>query len=172
MNEQDFAEASSYWDRHDADTAKMDRTTLKVEIEQYIVSKNTCALATGWGGAVRCTPVEYGWHDGAFWIFTEGGHKFDGLAHNTNVGLAIFDPYDGFGRISGLQVTGRAAVIEPFSPEYLRAAACKKIPEAALRALPHTMHLLRITPVRFDFLRSAFKDQGFASRQSLVWAEE
>ena len=35
-------------------------------IEDYIQRGNTCALATGAGDYVRCTPIEYSYHDGCF----------------------------------------------------------------------------------------------------------
>lgn len=44
---------------------------------------------------MRCTPIEYSYHDGRFWMFSEGGEKFIGLEKNENVCLAIYDKYDG-----------------------------------------------------------------------------
>ena len=41
--------------------------------------------------SVRCTPLEYSYHDGCFGIFTESGEKFIGLEKNKNVSLAVFE---------------------------------------------------------------------------------
>ncbi len=48
----------------------------KKAVEEYIQANNTCALATAAGDFVRCTPLEYTYHDDCFWIFfSEGGEK-------------------------------------------------------------------------------------------------
>lgn len=52
---------------------------VKEIIENYISDNNVCALATGTGDYVRCTPLEYSYHDGKFWIFSEGGETLDGI---------------------------------------------------------------------------------------------
>ena len=67
----------------------MPEEALKQAVEKYIQENNTCALATGSGDYVRCTPIEYSYHDGKFWMFSEGGEKFIGLEKNANVSLAI-----------------------------------------------------------------------------------
>ena len=52
------------------------------EMHSSVNSNNTCTLATGTGDYVRCTPIEYSYHDGKFWMFSEGGEKFIGLEKN------------------------------------------------------------------------------------------
>lgn len=85
----------------------------KKAVEEYIQANNTCALATAAGDFVRCTPLEYTYHDDCFWIFSEGGEKFYALEKNKNVCLVIFDKYEGFGKLKGMQVTGLASIVEP-----------------------------------------------------------
>ena len=101
--------AARYWDEKDAGSVKLDKAKLQAMIEDYIQRGNTCALATGAGDYVRCTPIEYSYHDGCFWMFSEGGKKFIGLAENSNVCLAIYDKYEGFAKLHGIQVTGSLA---------------------------------------------------------------
>lgn len=98
MTHEDYERAANHWKIKDASDEKMDRDTLLKEIEQYIKSNNTCALATGSGEFVRVTPIEYTYHDGAFWMFSEGGEKFKALEKNKNVCIAIYDKYEGFGK--------------------------------------------------------------------------
>jgi hypothetical protein len=81
--------------------------------------------------------------------------------------LAIFDPYSGFGELGGMQVSGKAELVEPWTPEYTEFLAYKKIPQEALKKLEHPMYLIKVRPVSIDFLNSAFKKQGFDSRQHL-----
>ena len=88
----------------------------------FIQEHKVCALATGSGEYVRCTPIEYNFVDGAFYLFSEGGMKFKGLKDNKNVCLAIFDAGDkvGFGELHSAQISGAAEIVEPFSEEYLK----------------------------------------------------
>lgn len=57
--DQVLLEAAYYWERKDAGSVPMDAVKLKSIVEDYILSNNTCALATGIGSFVRCTPIEY-----------------------------------------------------------------------------------------------------------------
>ena len=164
--------AARYWDKKDAGSVKLDREKLRTIVENYIQDNNTCALATGAGNYVRCTPIEYSYHDGCFWLFSEGGRKFIGLAENPQVCLAIFDSYEGFGKLHGVQVMGRAELVEPFCEAYNAHAAFQKIPLAALQKLSSPMHLICIHPTRMDCLFSEFKELGCGSRQTLILEEK
>ena len=163
--------AARYWDEKDANSVKLDRARLQTMIADYLKANNTCALATGAGNYVRCTPIEYSYHDGCFWMFSEGGRKFIGLAENPNVCLAIYDPYQGFGNLRGIQVMGHAELVEPFSEPYCAHAAHQKIPLSALQKLSSPMHLIRVRPTRIDCLFSEFKELGCGTRQTLILEE-
>lgn len=104
MTHEEFEKAAYYWDNKEQ--TAMPEEALKQAVLKYIGENNTCALATGTGDYVRCTPIEYSFHDGKFWMFSEGGRKFIGLEKNSHVCLAIYDKYDGFGNLRSLQVTG------------------------------------------------------------------
>ena len=165
MTHEEFEKAAHYWDNKEQ--TAMPEDALKQTVLKYIGENNTCALATGTGDYVRCTPIEYSFHDGKFWMFSEGGRKFIGLEKNSHVCLAISDKYDGFGNLRSLQVTGIATMVEPFSEEYIAHAAFKKIPLDALKKLPSPMNLICVTPTRIDALFSDFKKDGYSSRQVL-----
>lgn len=172
LSQQTFAAAARYWEEKDAESVKLDKDKLRTMAEAYIQANDTCALATGTGDYVRCTPIEYSYHDGCFWMFTEGGKKFIGLAKNNNACLAIFDKYDGFGNLHGIQITGKAELIEPFSEAYNAHAAHKNISLAFLQKLKSPMHLICVHPTRMDCLFSDFKKLGCASRQTLLLGEQ
>lgn len=163
----DYKKAASYWLKKDEESARMGREELLAAAESFIAARNTCALAAGSGDFVRCTPIEYSYFGGSFWMMSEGGLKFRALETNKNVCLAIFDPYSGFGELGGMQVSGTAETVEPWTPEYTEFLAYKKIPQEALKKLEHPMYLIKVRPVSIDFLNSAFKKQGFDSRQHL-----
>ena len=167
MTHEQFEKAAQYWEHKEQ--AAMPQNALKKAVAHYIAQNNTCALATGTGDYVRCTPIEYSFHDGKFWMFSEGGKKFVGLEKNPNVCLAIYDKYDGFGNLRSLQVTGKAELIEPFSEAYNAHASYKKIPLAALEKLPSPMNLICVTPTEIQALFSDFKKEGYSSRQTLTF---
>ena len=169
MNHEDYKKAADHWKPIDAASVKMPQEELFAAMETYILTNDTCALATGSGSQIRNTPIEYTYHDGAFWMFSEGGEKFLGLEQNKNVCLAIFDKYAGFAKLKGMQVQGVAEIVEPFSEEYLKAAEFKKIPIEMLKKLPEVMNLIKIVPERIDFLNSDFKKDGYGSRQEHVY---
>ncbi len=166
MTHEDYVRAIEYW--KNKKTIAMPKDELLKKANEYIEKNNTCALATGTGDFIRCTPVEYSYHDGKFWIFTEGGEKFIGLEKNKNVSLAIYDKYDGFGNLHSIQITGIAEFIPPFSETYNSHAAIKKISIEALKRLDSPMNLLCITPSRMDLLFSDFKKEGYSNRQTLM----
>ena len=168
MKSNEYKKAIIFWNKKEV--KKMPAELLKAAVEEFFFSNAVCALATGAGSYVRCTPLEYSYHDGKFWIFTEGGEKFIGLETNKNVSLAVFDKNTNFGELKGVQVMGVAELIEPMSDEYLQHAEYKKIPAAALQKLAdkgEPMYLLCITPVKMDVLFSDFKKQGYDSRQKI-----
>ena len=166
MTHEQYEKAARYWENKEQ--TAMPQEALKKAVDDYIRQNNTCALATGTGDYVRCTPIEYSFHDGKFWMFSEGGKKFVGLEKNPNVCLAIYDKYDGFGNLRSLQVMGTAELIEPFSEAYNAHAAYKKIPLAALEKLLSPMNLICVTPTEIQALFSDFKKEGYSSRQTLT----
>jgi nitroimidazol reductase NimA-like FMN-containing flavoprotein (pyridoxamine 5'-phosphate oxidase superfamily) len=163
----DYEKVASYWKEKDKETVKMDSESLLKKIIEFISSHNTCALAVASGDFVRCTPIEYNYVDGSFYLFSEGGLKFKALKDNKNVCLAVYEEYKGFGKLKGLQVTGKAEIIEPWSEEYLKLLVFKKIPEATMRKLPEPMNLIKIVPTVMEFLCSDLKNDGYYSRQRL-----
>jgi hypothetical protein len=168
----DYEKAARYWAEKERQDVRMEDAALLAEMERFILAHNTCALAAGFEDFVRCTPIEYTYRNGQFWLLSEGGLKFQALAHNANVCLAIFDAYAGPEKLGGMQVSGRAELVEPWSSEYLELLAYKHLPAERLKKLPITMHLIRITPVRIDFLWSGFKAAGVSSRQHLCFPAE
>ncbi len=168
MTHDEYIKAASFWDEKSG--VKMEEDELRRRVYEYLSTSRVCALATGSGDGVRCTPLEYSFHDGVFWIFTEGGHKFTALEKNANVSLAVFDLNTSFNALKSVQVTGRAEIVEPLSEEYVKHAEYKKIPLEALKKLyeeGRTMYLIAVHPLRMEALFSSFKKDGFDSRETL-----
>ena len=165
MWEMDYDKAANHWIEKDRDSAKMKENVLKAKINAFIEGHNTCALATASSDGVRCTPIEYNYSDDCFYFFSEGGLKFKGLKENKHVGIAIYEPYSGFANLKSLQIEGMASMIEPFSDEYLKIMAIKKIPVETMKKLPCPMNLIKVEPKKFDYLDSNLKKEGYGSRQ-------
>ena len=163
----DYDTASGYWINKDKDSVHIEENALKDKIEQFIKSHNTCALATGCNDFVRCTPIEYNYVCGFFYLFSEGGLKFKALKENRHVAFAVYEPYGGFANLKSLQVTGMAEIVEPFCDEYLKLLEHKKIPVEAMKKLPQPIHLIKIIPTEYDYLDSELKKDGFSARQHL-----
>lgn len=163
----DWQQAAEYWEQKDRAGVCMERDALRQRIGDYLRAHRTCALATACGDLVRCTPIEYSWYDDRLWMLSEGGRKFAALRGNPRVCLAVFDPSPEFGALGGMQITGTAGLVEPWSEEYCALLRFRRIPEQALRGLDHPMYLLRVTPERIEFLNSAFRAEGYSVRQRL-----
>lgn len=168
MTHEQFEQAASYWTSRESDARRMPEDELRKELDGFLGAHNTCALATGYDGFVRCTPLEYAWRGGAFWIFSEGGLKFRALEHNTHVSLAVFEQYGGFGSLASAQVTGEAQVVDPASDEFAEAALARGLSAEALDKVKTSLHLIKVTPTRIDYLSSALKSRGYDVRQ---WIE-
>ena len=163
----DYDVAAEHWAEKDKASVHMEPDALREKIDAFIQSHNTGALATACDAFVRCTPIEYNYVDGCFYLFSEGGLKFRALKENKNAGFAIFESYGGFGQLKGLQIMGTAEMVEPFSAEYLKLLEHKKIPIDAMKKLPTPMNLIKLVPDSFDYLDSDLKKGGFGSRQHL-----
>ena len=62
MTQEEYENAAQYWKKKEQ--IQMPREELQQAVEEYLASNNVCALATGTGDYVRCTPIEYSYHDG------------------------------------------------------------------------------------------------------------
>lgn len=164
-----YDEASEYWTSRERSYKR--HPEAKKSLLDFITTHHICALATGAGDFVRCTPIEYNWVDQAFWLFSEGGLKFRALKDNKNVCLAIYDEVKGlgFGQLHSVQISGTAEIIMPFSEDYMKLLAYKHIPEAAIRKMQPPIHLIRIFPAEADYLNSDFKKDGYDSRQHILF---
>ncbi len=168
MRAEEYKKAAEFWKSKEC--KEMPAELLKSAVDEFLCNSSVCALATGTGDYVRCTPLEFSYHDSRFWIFTEGGEKFIGLEKNKSVSLAVFDKNPKFSELKSVQVMGTAELIETMSDEYVAHAEYKKVPVNALQNLAdkgELMYLLCITPTRMDVLFSDFKKQGYDSKQRL-----
>ncbi|MCI7327170.1 MAG: pyridoxamine 5'-phosphate oxidase family protein [Hornefia butyriciproducens] len=168
MTEEQYKQAESFWTRKDEAEKKLNADVLYDWIDKFLSSHKILALATAAGNFVRCTPLEYSWHDDTIWIFTEGGLKFRALRENKHVSAAVFETNASFGGLKSLQIEGTVEIVEMFSDEYKKAAEFRRIPLKTLKKLEEPMWLLKITPSEITCLNSDFKKDEYGSRQMYI----
>jgi menaquinone-dependent protoporphyrinogen IX oxidase len=144
---------------------EMNTEELIDEINKFITSHNTCALATSCGEFVRNTPIEYTYYKGNFYFISEGGLKFKGILKNPKVCIAIFNGYTSMKEVKGIQVSGKSEIIPYLCDEYLEIFAFKKITLESIRNLPVTLNLIKVVPEVFELLNTDFNNIGFDSKQ-------
>lgn len=134
-------------------------------IETFLRAHRTGVLATGHDGRVRATPVDYLYADGMVYIYSEGGEKFVHLIQNPTAALAIYNDDTALEEIRGLQLTGRADILRPDDPGHSEALALRGISPEKYAALTIEMNVIRIVPLKAEYLNAAFRDEGRAIRQ-------
>jgi hypothetical protein len=100
----------------------LSRKELESEILDYLDKKQACTLATcGKEGAPRVSVVDYV-NDGlTFYIFSEGGRKFQNLKENRRAAIGIGSSSKTFRSVRGINISGMADVFAEDTPEYVYA---------------------------------------------------
>lgn len=146
--------------------AKIPISKLGKDVENFLKQHNTCTLGTGSSGRMRVTPLEYIYVQGQIYILSEGGEKFANLIFNSQVSVAVYEDYTDMASLSGMQITGRATVVEDLE-EYQEVIKIKGLSMDFIRTLPVDLHMIRIDLEKVEFLNSDYKKQGYSSRQVL-----
>ena len=144
----------------------MPENELRKKINAFLAAHNTCVLSTGSGDRIRATPIEYTYTDGALYFLSEGGEKFANLLVNPYVHIAVFDPYEGFQKLAGLQISGKAEVIPADSNEYARILMVKGLDYKSMK-VPVALNMIKVRLTRFEFLSSELGLEGYDIRQSI-----
>lgn len=161
----DIVHFQNFWKIQQQTAKHMERDAALAHIIRFIEHHNTCALATGTGDYVRCTPIEYTYMDGEFYLYSEGGDKFLGLEKNKNVSLAVFEYYGDKNDSHGLQVMGEATLYPPRCELFKKVLAFKGIPYDVMKAAKVDVALIRITPRVYEMYDTDFVKAGYDVRQ-------
>ncbi len=141
---------------------------LTERIETFIRQHRSLALATAAAGYLRCTPLEYMYLDHVFYVITEGGFKFRGILENGDASAVIYDERtDASDRFVSLQILCKAAPVPVGSDEYYTAMAAGGMTREKLSAMPITLFLLKIVPLRYEYLDSDLMQEGYDIKQIL-----
>jgi hypothetical protein len=150
-----------------SDSTDMPQDRIMAHVEEVLLSHNTCVLCTANDGGARATPIAYVYRNGALFFLSEGGEKFARLYANPQVNIAVFDAYSSFDKLLGVQIEGRAEMIETFSDEYIDFIESKGLTEEKLRKLPVALNLFKVLPERIEILDSGFANEEFEVKE--VW---
>jgi len=138
---------------------KLTNEELKREITQFIKKHKICTLATCSGNIPRSTPVRYMSRGMIIYVFAEGGGKIANLRKNPNVSLSLYGAYKGFASVKGLQLWGKAEVIEQKERE--KFAEAKRLWETQRRKdidpnirkqIPSVMKVIKIVVTEARYL--------------------
>ena len=144
---------------------KIDEEKVKTAIDEFLTSHNTCTLSTGHLDRVRSTPIEYNYIDGFVYLLSEGGEKFANLLLNEDVSVAIYEDYTGMNNLQGIQITGKATIIEENGEEYNHVLKLKGLNVDVIQSLSVNMNMIKIAMEKVEFLNSKFKMDGADAKQ-------
>lgn len=101
---------------------KLTHDELKKRIIKFLEEHKICTLASCSDNIPRSTPVRYRSKGLTLYILTEGGMKVKNIMKNPHVSVSLYGDYSGFQSVKGLQVWGRAEIIDPENRERYREA--------------------------------------------------
>lgn len=139
--------------------------TIKKSIDDFLQRHNTCALATGHDGIVRATPIEYTYRNGLIYLLSEGGEKFAHILLNRWISLCIYDEFKGMNQLGGIQITGIAERIDIGCDEYCTVLREKGLDVNKIITMPISLHMIKITITKIEFLWSEFSRLGYEIKQ-------
>jgi menaquinone-dependent protoporphyrinogen IX oxidase/uncharacterized protein YhbP (UPF0306 family) len=142
----------------------LDHDKLKIAIDEFLSSHNTCTLATCHLDNVRSTPIEYNYYNSFLYLLTEGGEKFSNLLLNKNVSVSVYEDYNGMKNLKGMQITGQASFIED-DEEFNNVLKFKGLNVEFIKSMPIKMNIVKIVPEKIEFLNSQFKNNGYSAKQ-------
>jgi menaquinone-dependent protoporphyrinogen IX oxidase/uncharacterized protein YhbP (UPF0306 family) len=143
---------------------QLDKEKLKIAIDEFLSTHNTCTLATCHQNNVRSTPIEYNYYNGSLYLLTEGGEKFSNLILNKNVSVSVYEDFNGMNNLKGMQITGQASMIED-NDEFNSVLEFKGLNIDFVKSMPIKMNMVKIIPDKIEFLNSQFKNEGYNAKQ-------
>jgi len=101
---------------------RLTQDELKEKIIVFLTENKICTLATCSNNIPRSTPVRYRSEDLTIYILAEGGMKIKNIRENPDVSVSLYGEYSGFQSVRGLQLWGKAEIINPEDGDrYLKA---------------------------------------------------
>ena len=135
---------------------------LKERIIAFLEENPICTLATCSNNIPRSTPVRFRNKGLTIYILAEGGMKIKNLKENPKVSLSLYGEYSGFQSVRGLQLWGKAEIINPEDGESYREAnrivnlqGRQDLKDLGIENLRHNMKAIKVTIERARYLSIA-----------------
>ncbi len=144
---------------------RMPRDELINYVDDFLNSHNTCTLSTSYNGRVRSTPIEYIYNNSTMYFLSEGGQKFSNILLNSKVSISVYEPFTVMEKLAGMQITGKASIIQRNTDEYREVLKLKNIDEDKVFSLHVLMNLIKVEVKKVEFLYYKFKDLGYNVKQ-------
>ncbi|MGB9666028.1 MAG: pyridoxamine 5'-phosphate oxidase family protein [Candidatus Cryosericum sp.] len=144
---------------------RLDEAPLRAEIDSFLHSHNTCALATAGDEGARATPIEYVYANDCLYFLSEGGTKFANLLLNPRVSVCIFEPYHTMADVAGLQLTGTAQLIDAQDAAGDSVLQAQHLSREKLTQLPFDLSIIEVRLERAELLLSVLSKRGVDARQ-------
>lgn len=144
---------------------------LEAYLVEFLTQNNMCVLATSKGDVPRATPLEYRNKGLTLYFAGENGKKLRNIAFNPNVSVGIYFPYSGLESAKGVQITGKAVVLQSDTVEFEDGLTAyqweRTAKEFGLTAFSASLALIRIDPQRIELVDASLKKRGYSARQVL-----
>jgi nitroimidazol reductase NimA-like FMN-containing flavoprotein (pyridoxamine 5'-phosphate oxidase superfamily) len=152
------------------------REQLEDRIEQLLGSTNICVLATYGSIGPIASPIEY-WVDGLdlYMLPDPGTPKLKAMQRDPRVSIAVHQAYHGWHSARGVQIFGKAEIIEPHAPGWDRGMAVFRwhewMSDLGLDASkPFERQVAKIVPDKMLYTETWLWKLGFGAKQ--VWRRD
>jgi len=128
---------------------------LEEEILDYLGKKHPCILATcNSDGNPRASVVDYMNEGLTIYIMSEGGQKFDNIAHNNHVSIGIGTSSKKLRSVRGVNIWGIAEIFSHDTPEFAKGLTLfrpflediEQLKGGPVQIPPGALHLIRVIP--------------------------
>lgn len=144
---------------------RLEDALLRAEIDSFLRSHNTCALATAGDDGARATPIEYVYANDCLYFLSERGTKFANLLLNPRVSVCIFEPYHTMADVAGLQPTGTARLVDAQDAAADSVLQAQHLSREKLAQLPFDLSIIEVRLERAELLLSALSKRSVDARQ-------
>lgn len=153
-------------------TKTLPRAQLEDRIQQLLGSTNMCVLATvGRNGQPIASPIEY-YADGLdiYMLPDPGTPKLKAMQRDPRVSVAVHGAYHGWHSARGVQIFGRATIIEPHAPGWKRGMEVFRWYEwmhdlAMDTSKPFERQVCRIVPDKILYTETWLWKHGYHAKQ-------
>lgn len=145
----------------------IDKSKLKERIDGFILDHKTLNLASCSADVPRSTILEYIYHEGSFYIITEGGIKFSNLLINERASINIHDEFTSMAKVKGLVVYTKSELLDLKSQEYKMAMALRGLDENKLSRLDIDLYVLKLSPLDYIYTDFSLRVDGYSPYQFL-----